>query len=266
MVREAMGEAAEQAIRAGQIVRRLRDFISHGETERRVESLQRLINEASALALVGSREHGIEVEVTLDPRADQVFVDRIQVQQVLLNLIRNAIDAMVEAPVRSSRSARAPGRDGHVARQRRGQRLGHRRDDRAAAVPAVRHIQANGMGIGLSICRTIVEAHGGRIWCEPAESGGTVFHFTLPMPGKRRHERAKLRLVHLVDDDEAIRRSVGFMLKTSGFQVRTYESGVELLEGGANLEPGCILLDIRMPGMDGLEVQRRCRTRASACR
>ena len=69
----------------------------------------------------------------------------------------------------------------------------------------------------------------------------------------------ELRLVHLVDDDEAIRRSVGFMLKTSGFHVRTYESGVELLKGAPNLEPGCILLDIRMPGMDGLEVQRALR-------
>jgi two-component system, LuxR family, response regulator FixJ len=64
-------------------------------------------------------------------------------------------------------------------------------------------------------------------------------------------------LVHLVDDDEAIRRSAGFMLKTSGFQVKSYESGVELLKDAASLEPGCILLDIRMPEMDGLEVQQK---------
>ncbi|HET7575870.1 MAG TPA: response regulator transcription factor [Sphingomicrobium sp.] len=68
-----------------------------------------------------------------------------------------------------------------------------------------------------------------------------------------------LHLVHLVDDDEAIRRSAGFMLKTSGFHVCTYESGVELLKTASNLEPGCILLDIRMPGMDGLEVQSALR-------
>lgn len=66
-------------------------------------------------------------------------------------------------------------------------------------------------------------------------------------------------LVHLVDDDEAIRRSVGFMLKTSGLQVRLYESGIELLKRGAALEPGCILLDIRMPAMDGIEVQTALR-------
>jgi two-component system, LuxR family, response regulator FixJ len=64
------------------------------------------------------------------------------------------------------------------------------------------------------------------------------------------------RIVHLVDDDEAIRRSVSFMLRTSGLVVRTYASGVELLEAGQALEPGCILLDVRMPGMDGLEVQQ----------
>ena len=65
----------------------------------------------------------------------------------------------------------------------------------------------------------------------------------------------ELHLVHLVDDDEAIRRSVGFMLKTSGYQVRAYDSGVALLKSVPHLETGCVLLDIRMPGMDGLEVQ-----------
>jgi two-component system response regulator FixJ len=72
------------------------------------------------------------------------------------------------------------------------------------------------------------------------------------------------RLVHLVDDDEAIRRSVGFMLKTSGFQVRTYESGTDLRRAAAGLEPGTILLDIRMPGMDGLEVQSALRDKGIA--
>ena len=69
------------------------------------------------------------------------------------------------------------------------------------------------------------------------------------------------RLVHLVDDDEAIRRSAGFMLKTSGFRVQTYESGDQLLKAVPSLDPGCVLLDIRMPGMDGLEVQQALKER-----
>jgi two-component system, LuxR family, sensor kinase FixL len=179
MVKEALDEAAQQSVRAGQIVRRLRDFMSTGETERRVESLQRLINEANALALVGSREHGIDVQLELDPSADKVLVDRIQIQQVLVNLIRNAIDAMMESKTRSL----------SVKTQRDGDNLvritiedtGSGISDAIAAQlfqPFVTSKQ-NGMGIGLSICRTIVEAHGGRIWFEPGTNGGTAFHFTV---------------------------------------------------------------------------------------
>jgi len=180
IVREALDDAARQAIRAGQIVRRLRDFISHGQTERRVESLRRLISEANALALVGSREHGIEVQVQLDPEADAVFVDRIQMQQVLVNLIRNAIDAMVESRIRSLAIASAAGPDDWVtvSIEDTGGGIG---DQVAPQLfqPFVTS-KKGGMGIGLSICRTIIESHGGRIWFEPGREGGTIFHFTVP--------------------------------------------------------------------------------------
>ncbi len=180
MIREAMDEAAKQAVRAGQIVRRLRDFMSHGETERQVESLQRLINEANALALVGSREHGIDVQLTLDPTADLVFVDRIQVQQVVVNLIRNAIDAMIDSPVRSLSIRTARGKQGFVEVSIEDTGTGISEAIAPQLFQPFVTSKQNGMGIGLSICRTIVQAHGGRIWAEPGPAHGTAFHFTLP--------------------------------------------------------------------------------------
>lgn len=180
MVREAMDEAAKQAVRAGQIVRRLRDFMSHGETERRVESLQRAINEANALALVGSREHGIDVQLSLDPDADLVFVDRIQVQQVLVNLIRNAIDAMVDSSMRCLSIKTRRGDDGYVEVTIADTGCGISETITPQLFQPFVTSKQNGMGIGLSICRTIVQAHGGRIWSEPGNERGTAFHFTLP--------------------------------------------------------------------------------------
>ena len=180
LIRGALDDAAKQALRAGQIVRRLRDFISNGATERRIESLPRLVTEANALALVGSREHGIEVQVQLDPRADAILVDRIQIQQVLVNLIRNAIDAMLDCPVRSLtiRTDPEPSDFVSVSVEDSGSGI----SDAVASQlfqPFVTTKKA-GMGIGLSICRTIVEAHGGQIGFEPAPDGGTIFRFTLP--------------------------------------------------------------------------------------
>lgn len=186
MIREALDEAAQQSVRAGQIVRRLRDFMSHGEMERRPESLQRLITEANALALVGSREHGIEVKLTLDPSADKVFVDRIQIQQVLVNLIRNAIDAMMESETRCLAVSTARNADGLAEVTVADSGAGISDAIAAQLFQPFVTSKESGMGIGLSICRTIVEAHGGRIWFEPGPERGTAFHFTLPSgEGKR---------------------------------------------------------------------------------
>ena len=183
MAREALKEVSSEAIRAGEIVRRMRDFLSHGQTEHRVENLPKLVTEANALALVGSKEHGIDVQVTLDPAVNEVFVDRIQIQQVLFNLIRNAIEAMIESPSRQLAISSKAGPGGFVTVSIKDTGAGI--DEAIAAQlfqPFITSKQ-KGMGIGLSICRTIVEAHGGRIWCEAGRETGTIFQFTLPQAG-----------------------------------------------------------------------------------
>ena len=179
IVREALAECAAQSVRAGQIVRRLRDFISRGETERRIESLRRLVTEASALALVGAGEHGIEVQVRLDPRSDLVLVDRIQIQQVLLNLIRNAIEAMQESPVRRLLIASHREAGGLLRITVADSGPGLSEEVAARLFEPFLSTKAAGMGLGLSICRTIVQGHDGRIWAEPSSLGGTAFHFTV---------------------------------------------------------------------------------------
>ena len=94
LLRDAMDKAAEQSLRAGQIIRRLRDFVARGESERRVESVKKLVEEASALALVGAKDQGVRVRFQFDPTIDLVLADKVQIQQVLLNLLRNAVEAM----------------------------------------------------------------------------------------------------------------------------------------------------------------------------
>jgi two-component system sensor kinase FixL len=178
-VRSAVERASDQALRAGQIIRRLRDFVTRGETERRIESLPRLLQEASALALVGAKEHGIRVRFDVDPQVELVLADKVQIQQVVLNLIRNAIDAMEaserrELSIAASRLAAdmvevavadtGPGISEAVAGQ--------------LFQPFVT-TKATGMGIGLSISRTIVESHGGSLWVEANPGGGAIFRFTL---------------------------------------------------------------------------------------
>lgn len=179
MIREAMEESVKEALRAGDIVRRLRAFVSRGEADMGLADLPRLIDEASRLALSGSRELGVRAFYALDPHATAVLCDRVQIQQVLVNLIRNAIEAMAASPVREVTigSEAAPRNLVRVWVADTGPGIAPELAPRL--FQAFSSTKEQGMGLGLSICRTIVEAHGGRIWAEPRPEGGTIFNFTL---------------------------------------------------------------------------------------
>lgn len=179
MLHDGIQRAAEQAIRAGQIIRRLREFVARGETERRTENLQKLIEEASALALVGVGESGIRVNFKFGPAASSVFADKIQIQQVLLNLIRNAMEAMQGSPRRELTISTATAEDSMVEIRVADTGPGIAEQIAAQLFQPFITTKAKGMGIGLSISRTIIEAHGGRLWVGPNPEGGTVFHMTL---------------------------------------------------------------------------------------
>jgi len=179
MMRDALEKAADQAMRAGQIIRRLRDFVSRGESERRVESITKLVEEASALALVGVKDRGIRVQFQFDPEVDLVLADRVQIQQVILNLIRNAMDAMETSQTRDLLIAITLDEGGYGRISVSDTGSGIAPDIAEQLFQPFITTKRHGMGVGLSISRTIVEAHGGRIWVEPNPPGGTIFHFTL---------------------------------------------------------------------------------------
>lgn len=179
LVREALQETATEALRAGQIVHRLRDFVSRGESSREIASLHRLVTETTALALLDVNVRNTDFVTRFDPSCDAVLVDPVQVQQVLLNLMRNAFDAMAEMPVKQLIVATAPA-DGDMVRvtvSDSGPGISSEIADRLFQ-PFV-STKDSGMGLGLSICHTIAASHGGKIWAEPSELGGTSFHFTL---------------------------------------------------------------------------------------
>lgn len=179
IVRDAMDKAAEQSLRAGQIIRRLRDFVARGETEKRVESIKKLVEEASALALVGAKERGVRVKFQFDPALDLVLADKVQVQQVLLNLMRNALEAMEQSERRELLLSTSPADAGMVSINVADTGSGISPEVASQLFQPFVTTKPQGMGVGLSISRTIVEAHGGQLTVEANPGGGTVFRFTL---------------------------------------------------------------------------------------
>jgi two-component system, LuxR family, sensor kinase FixL len=179
MIREAMDKAAEQSLRAGEIIRRLRDFVARGETERRIQSLNKLLEEASALALVGTRDRGVRVTYLFDPTLDLVLVDKVQIQQVVLNLVRNAIEAMENSERRELTIATERDRDGMAAVRISDTGTGISPDIAPQLFQPFITSKPHGLGVGLSISRTIVESHGGLITVAPNPQGGTTFRFTV---------------------------------------------------------------------------------------
>jgi two-component system sensor kinase FixL len=180
-MRGALDETARQALRAGDIIRHLREFVTRGDTERRPEDIRKLIEEAGALALVGSRERGIRSVFDFGPHDDLVIADRVQIQQVLINLLRNGMEAMRDSDTRlltvTTRHVDGSWLEVQVAD------TGPGIAEDIAPQPFQPFVtrKPNGMGVGLSISRRIIESHGGELTVRRNEAGGATFTFTLPL-------------------------------------------------------------------------------------
>jgi C4-dicarboxylate-specific signal transduction histidine kinase len=176
---DGLDEASDQVLRAGQIIRRLRDLVTRGETQQKREDLETLARESSSLALAGPKGHTLKLIFRLDPGASQVLCNRVQIQQVLVNLVRNAADAIgaTRPGVITISTKLFDAENVEVAVADNGPGLPQIVLDRP--FEAFVSTKPDGMGLGLTICRSIVESHGSRLTTEPNPDGGTIFRFTL---------------------------------------------------------------------------------------
>ena len=186
-LKDALAEMAQQSLRAGDIIRHLREFVSRGGTEKSITNVRKLIEEAGALALVGSREQDVRSVFDFAADTGNVLVDRIQIQQVLINLMRNAIEAMRASAWRELVVSTRLDGENHVVIEVADTGPGISEDIAARLFQPFVTSKPNGMGIGLSISRRIVEAHGGTLTASGNAKGGATFRIELPLDVKEEH-------------------------------------------------------------------------------
>lgn len=183
-LRSIFGKLAEQATRAGNIIRRLRAFVEKREPNRTVEDIVRIVDEAIRLGQLNALEREIKLRVSVEHGVPEVLVDRVQIQQVLINLMKNAVEAMESSPVRNLTITivHLPPSVVRVSVADTGPGLSENMTSKLFQ-PFV-STKTKGMGMGLNICRGIIESHGGRLWFDENTAGGAVFHFSIPVaPG-----------------------------------------------------------------------------------
>ena len=179
----AMQKASDQAERAGKIIRRMRDMVKKSDPVRWPIAVTALLDEARAFADIEAQRSGTQIIVDIPDNLPNVVVDRIMIEQVLLNLVKNGIEAMNDVPFDRRRllvqARQVDNRMIEVAVIDNGHGLNEEDMDRIFA--PFYTTKPEGMGIGLAICRSIIEFHQGRLWAEPRHEGGTAFRFTVPI-------------------------------------------------------------------------------------
>lgn len=180
VILEGLGSASDELLRAGDIIRRLREFVAKRPAQRTAEPLSPLVREAAVLSMVGGVRYGLQLDYRFLAGDVAVLVDRVQIQQVIVNLMRNAAEAMSASHRRELTLGTAAAPRGMVRVSVSDTGPGVPPETASRLFQPFSTTKVGGMGVGLSISRTIIEAHGGELWHEPNPGGGAVFSFTVP--------------------------------------------------------------------------------------
>ena len=250
---------AERIIRdansAADVVSRIRALFKQSTETGSTAALSSAIAEALELMAEEAARRRVRIDTDIEGDLPRVALDRVQVQQVLINLMRNGIEAMdVHCGRQSPRPERTP--DGDVVQTEI--------SDRGRGVEFPDRIfepffttKEQGMGMGLAICRSIVESHGGRLWAEKNEPHGAKFIFTLPVEVKAGAMTTDDHIVFIVDDDARIREALGELLASHGMRAVAFGSAGDYVGAEKPDVPSCLILDVELPDINGLDLQRQ---------
>jgi len=180
---EAVSRAGDQAVRAGEIIRTMRDLATRGGMQQRPESMSAIIGEIDFIVGLLARESGVRITYDLYRGDDLVQADRIQIQQLLVNLVRNGIEAVLNYPIRQLSISTQPHEDGGIVTRISDSGPGVDPSVADRLFQPLASTKPTGMGLGLSISTAIIENHRGRIWVEPSNLGGAAFCFVLARAG-----------------------------------------------------------------------------------
>ena len=258
-VRDALQDIVHEDIRAGEVIHRLRSLLKKGERKTEYVNINDLVR--STVSLLHSELIGRDISLRLDLDHAPLLTrgDSVQLQQVLLNLVMNAMDAMASTPIaqRSIQISTDGPQAGMVDVRVKDRGHGIRPKENGRLFEPFYTTKDQGLGLGLTLCSTIIQAHQGRLTLVNDERGGADREIFVTFPtADVRYRMTDVFTIYLVDDDPGVLKGLSRLLRARGFEVKAYSSPRLFLDEHDMTVPGCAVLDVSMPGLDGLEIQR----------